>query len=73
MDRNGEFQLEFYLSNIKSVFEQKFKIGQSIFNNMSKVYTEHNGVIQNYMGKGHCLETLNFLGKWGAIYDSFSI
>ena len=37
MDRNGEFQLEFNLSNIKSIFEQKFKINQSIFNNMSKL------------------------------------
>ena len=37
MDRNGEFQLEFNLSNIKSIFEEKFKINQSIFNNVAKV------------------------------------
>merc|ERR1719219_1373999 len=37
MDRNGEFQLEFNLSNIKTVFEHKFKINQSIFNNHSKL------------------------------------
>ena len=34
MDRNGEFQLEFNLSNIRSIFEHKFKINQSIFNNI---------------------------------------
>ena len=37
MDRNGEFQLEFNLSNIKSIFEEKFKINQSIFNNVAKL------------------------------------
>ena len=37
MDRNGEFQLEFNLSYIKSIFEEKFKINQSIFNNVAKV------------------------------------
>ena len=37
MDRNGEFQLEVHLSNIRSVFEHKFRINQSIFNNLSKL------------------------------------
>lgn len=36
MDRNGEFQLEFTLSNIRSIFEHKFRINQSIFNNTPK-------------------------------------
>ena len=37
MDRNGEFQLEVHLSNIRSVYEHKFRINQSIFNNLSKL------------------------------------
>ena len=36
MDRNGEFQLEFNLSNIQSIYEYKFRINQSIFNNVPK-------------------------------------
>ena len=37
MDRNGEFQLELSLANIRSVFEHKFKINQSIFAASSKL------------------------------------
>lgn len=37
MDRNGEFQLELTLSAIKSVFEHKFRINQSIFANSAKL------------------------------------
>ena len=36
MDRCGEFQLEFTLANIRSVFEHKFRVNQSIFNNAPK-------------------------------------
>ena len=36
MDRNGEFQLEFTLANIRSVYEHKFRVNQSIFNNAPK-------------------------------------
>ncbi len=31
LDRNGEFQLELSLSRVRSVFEHKFKVSQSIF------------------------------------------
>lgn len=38
MDRNGEFQLEFALSNIHSSYEHKFRINQSLFTaNASKL------------------------------------
>ena len=45
MDRNGEFQLEFTLSNIHSTFEHKFRINQSIFaansSKMTKLETSY--------------------------------
>lgn len=31
MDRNGEFQLELSLRRVRSVFEHRFKVSQSIF------------------------------------------
>ena len=37
MDRNGEFQIELSLSAIRSTFEHKFKVNQSIFANSSKL------------------------------------
>ncbi len=37
MDRNGEFQLEFSLSKIRSTYEHKFRISQSIFANASRM------------------------------------
>lgn len=37
IDRNGEFQLEVTLSNVKSVFEHKFRLNQSIFANASRM------------------------------------
>ena len=37
MDRNGEFQLELSMSKIRSVFEHKFRMNQSIFANSSKL------------------------------------
>ena len=48
MDRNGEFLLEFKLSNIKSFFEHKFKINQSIFTatKMAKLETTYFGFDQ---------------------------
>ena len=45
MDRNGEFQLEFCLSNIHSTYEHKFRINQSIFaansSKMTKLETSY--------------------------------
>ena len=32
------------------------------------VYIEHNGFIQDYSGRGHCLTCLNFQGECGAPY-----
>ena len=31
MDRNGEFQLELSMSGVRSVFEHKFRVNQSLF------------------------------------------
>ena len=37
MDRNGEFQIELSLSAVRSTFEHRFKVNQSIFANTSKL------------------------------------